>query len=233
MSKERLQKILAQAGVASRRGAEQLIAQGRVSVDGQVVTEPGTQADPRAQVIAVDGKRLAAKERLEYWMLNKPTGVVSTASDPQGRPTVVDLLPPDAKGRLYPVGRLDQDSEGLVLLTNHGELAQRLMHPKYQIAKRYLVWVQGRPSARTLEALRQGVELDGDTSAPAQGGPEDRRQQKLQAQLYAHRRQETRDQTHVPRGGAPGAAPQAGGPGAPEAGLLAARASQTPGTRRN
>ncbi|MCF8034653.1 MAG: rRNA pseudouridine synthase [Desulfarculaceae bacterium] len=170
MASERLQKILAQAGVASRRAAEDIILAGRVAVDGQVVRQLGTTADPAEQKITLDGKPLPAAEKKQYWLLNKPTGVVSTVDDPQGRPTVRGLLPSEADARLYPVGRLDFNSEGLMLLTNDGELAQRLMHPRHQVAKRYLVWVEGRPGQRALEALRKGVEISGQKTAPAKVG---------------------------------------------------------------
>ncbi|BEQ14307.1 pseudouridine synthase [Desulfoferula mesophila] len=170
MAQLRLNKILAQAGVASRRGADEMIVTGRVAVDGQVVDQPGATADPAAQKITVDGKPLPPTERREYWMVNKPTGVVSTVSDPQGRRTVLSLLPPETAGRLYPVGRLDYDSEGLLLMTNDGELAQGLTHPSRQVPKRYLVWVEGRPGTVALERLRTGVEIEGGRTAPAKVG---------------------------------------------------------------
>ena len=167
MPQQRLQKILAQAGVASRRRAEQLISAGRVTVDGKVVTTLGSKADPTANAITVDGKPLPGRQKHEYWLLNKPKGVVSTASDPQGRPTVLEFLPPEAGARLYPVGRLDLDSEGLVLLTNDGALAQRLSHPRHKAPKTYKVWVEGIVGATALERLRQGVELEDGLTAPA------------------------------------------------------------------
>ncbi len=170
MVKQRLHKILAQAGVASRRAAEEMIAAGRVAVDGVVQNQPGAAADPASQRITVDGKPLPPPEVKEYWLLNKPAGLVSTVSDPQGRPTVMSRLPPEVAGRLYPVGRLDFDSEGLLLLTNDGELAQRLTHPSHQVPKRYLVWVEGRPGAAALERLRTGVELEDGPTAPAKVG---------------------------------------------------------------
>ena len=170
MPKQRLNKILAQAGVASRRTAEEMIAAGRVAVDGKVMNQPGDAADPATQKITIDGKPLPQPEHKEYWMIHKPTGVVSTVSDPQGRRTVLSLLPPEAAGRLYPVGRLDYDSEGLLLMTNDGELFQRLTHPSHQVAKRYLVWVDGRPGPAVLERLRTGVEIEGGRTAPAKVG---------------------------------------------------------------
>jgi|Deesub1362A_J573_1020465.scaffolds.fasta_scaffold01391_4 pseudouridine synthase len=169
MAQERLQKILARAGVASRRKAEELILAGRVAVDGRVVRELGTKADPARQRITVDGRPLPPPQGRRYWLVHKPRGVVSTARDPQGRPKVTDLLPPEARAaRLYPVGRLDRDSEGLVLLTNDGELAHRLMHPRYQVPKHYRVWVKGRPSPAALERLRRGVDIgEARPTAPA------------------------------------------------------------------
>lgn len=168
MTLERLHKILARAGVASRRESERLIAAGRVLVDGRVVTQPGTQADPDTQEIKVDGKPIGKPEGHQYWMVHKPPGVVCTASDPEGRPIVLDILPTDAGERLYPVGRLDMYSEGLVLLTNDGELALQLTHPRYQVPKYYRVWVEGKPSPEAIAHLRQGVNIEGGLSAPAQ-----------------------------------------------------------------
>ena len=167
MSEQRLQKILAQAGVASRRGAEEIIRAGRVRVDGVVVDQMGTKADPTRQEILVDGKPLAGREQYEYWMVHKPAGVVSTVRDPEGRTRVVDLLPAEVNARLYPVGRLDLESEGLMLLTNDGPLAHRLMHPRFQVAKNYRVWVKGFVGPEALERLRRGVPIEGGVSAPA------------------------------------------------------------------
>ncbi len=161
---ERLQKILARAGVASRRASEELIKAGRVTVDGRVVRELGARAAP-GQEVRVDGRPIAGAERRVYIMYNKPPGVVSTAVDPHGRPTVVEAVA--APERVYPVGRLDQDSEGLILLTNDGELAYRLTHPRFELERVYRVLVEGRPSPEALAKLRTGVELDGKVSAPA------------------------------------------------------------------
>jgi 23S rRNA pseudouridine2605 synthase len=163
----RLAKYLAHAGVASRRGAERLIAAGRARVDGQVVTDPARDVDESNEVVA-DGEAVRA-EPLEYHLVNKPVGVVSTARDPGGRPKVTDLV--DSRARLYPVGRLDADSSGLILLTNDGELANRLMHPRYEVDKRYRVRVKGSPSKAALAALRQGVELEDGRTAPARVRP--------------------------------------------------------------
>ena len=160
----RLVKYLAHAGVASRRAAEKLIADGKVSVGGEVVTNPATDVDERSAV-AVDGRRVEPEPR-EVHALNKPPGVVSTARDTHGRPTVVELV--RSPRRLYPVGRLDADTTGLILLTNDGELADLLTHPRYGVEKVYRARVQPkRVSARALRALREGVELDDGRTAPA------------------------------------------------------------------
>lgn len=154
----RLQKVLAAAGVGSRRACEDLIAAGRVEVDGAVVTELGRRVDPAAAVIRVDGERVASSPELIYLALNKPRGVVATMADPQGRPTVADLVG-ERRDRLFHVGRLDADTEGLLLLTNDGELANRLAHPRYEVPKTYLADVPG-PVPRDLgRRLRAGVEL--------------------------------------------------------------------------
>jgi 23S rRNA pseudouridine2605 synthase len=155
--RERLQKVLAQAGHGSRRTGEELIAQGRVTVNGQVATL-GDRADPVVDVIALDGERIHTNTDLVYLLLNKPIGVVTTASDPEGRPTVLDLVPPQP--RVFPIGRLDQDTSGLLLLTNDGELAHRVAHPRYQVPKTYMVQVLGPVSKQQLRTLATGVELE-------------------------------------------------------------------------
>ena len=165
MSAERLQKVLASAGIASRRDCEEYIAAGRVMVNGKVVRIPGTRVDPEHDEILVDGKPIGTVHRRTYVMLHKPSGVVSTTDDPQGRPTVVDLV--DLEQRLFPVGRLDFDSEGLLLLTDDGELTQKLTHPSYQVEKAYRVLLTEAPSPNALRAWRTGVELDGVQTAPA------------------------------------------------------------------
>lgn len=194
---ERLQKILAHAGVSSRRAAEEMIAAGRVRVNGQVVTEMGVRANPLTDRIEVDGKPIAASPTgkpdtdFTYIVLNKPLGVVSTAKDPQGRQTVLDLVgatkdderrPPIKSGssnprplrrspaihnRIYPVGRLDVDSTGLILLTNDGDLTFRLTHPRFGVEKEYRALVRGIPNADALKRLREGVEIEGEMTAPA------------------------------------------------------------------
>ena len=155
----RLQKVLAKAGVGSRRAAEELIAEGRVSVDGQVVTEFGRRVDPATAVIHVDGIRVVVRDDLVHLALNKPRGVHTTMSDERGRPCVGDYLR-DRRDRLFHVGRLDADTEGLLLLTNDGDLAHRLMHPSYQVLKTYLAEVTGRVPRNLGRTLRDGVELD-------------------------------------------------------------------------
>lgn len=156
---ERLQKILSQAGVASRRHAEELIAEGRVQVNGKIVTELGTKADPERDHIRVDGKLLRGAERLRYFVLNKPRGYVTTVSDPEGRPTVMAFFAKAAE-RLYPVGRLDYQSEGLLLVTNDGDLANKLTKAASGVEKTYLVKVSGRPTEEELDQLREGVNID-------------------------------------------------------------------------
>jgi len=166
MSAERLQKIIAAAGIASRRKAEELITGGLVSVNGQIVTELGSKADPERDHIRVRGKLLHGAERHVYLLMNKPKGYVTTVKDPEGRPTVMDLLR-GIHARVYPVGRLDYASEGLLLLTNDGDLAHRLTHPSFGIEKEYLAEVEGQPSAAVVRRLRRGVELDDGVTAPA------------------------------------------------------------------
>jgi 23S rRNA pseudouridine2605 synthase len=162
MPAERLQKIIAAAGVASRRKAEELIAAGRVAVNGKTVTELGAKADPGLDHIKVDGKLLRGVERRVTLLLNKPRGYVSTASDPQGRPTVLHLVR-GAGARLYPVGRLDFHSEGLLLLTNDGELANLLTRASSHVPKTYLVKISGKPTEDALRRLRAGVILPART----------------------------------------------------------------------
>jgi len=160
----RLQKIIAAAGVASRRGAEDLLRAGRVSVNDRPA-KLGESADPERDVVAVDGKTLR-EEIHAYWMVNKPRGVLTTVRDTHGRPTVVDLLP-DRSLRLFPVGRLDRDTEGLVLLTNDGELAHVLLHPSFESEREYQATVAGRVAQRTLRRLAAGVPLEDGVTAPA------------------------------------------------------------------
>ncbi|MFP6638873.1 MAG: pseudouridine synthase [Myxococcota bacterium] len=163
----RLQKLLAAAGFSSRRGAEELIRAGRVTVNGRRAGV-GDRADPSRDEVALDGERIRP-ERPLYWVLNKPTGVVTTVRDPHGRSTVMQFLP-EGLGRIHPVGRLDRDSSGLLLMTNDGELTQQLLHPSRESEKEYRVHVKGELEPRTLERLRRGVRLDDGPSAPVHVG---------------------------------------------------------------
>jgi 23S rRNA pseudouridine2605 synthase len=163
MPAERLQKIIAAAGLASRRKAEELIAGGLVSVNGQTVTELGSKAYPERDHIKVNGKLLKSPERHVYILLHKPKGYVTTLSDPEGRPTVLDLVR-GIGSRVYPVGRLDYASEGLLLLTNDGQLAQKLTHASSHVPKTYLVKVSGKPGKEQIEKLRRGVSLPRETT---------------------------------------------------------------------
>lgn len=158
MPVERLQKILAAAGIASRRKAEEIIAAGRVTLNGNLVTEQGTKADPQIDAIAVDGKPINRAQPFVYFLLNKPKGYVTTVNDPEGRPTVMGLLGKVNK-RVYPVGRLDYASEGLLLMTNDGALAQKLTKAGSHISKTYLVKVSGKPSEQAIQKLRAGVSI--------------------------------------------------------------------------
>jgi len=177
---ERLQKILASAGVASRRKAEELILEGRVQVNGKVIRELGTRHNPERDHIKVDGKLLRGPERRRYYMLNKPRGYVTTLDDPQGRPTVIDLLASPKRGprpehvRLYPVGRLDYLSEGLLLMTNDGELANSLSKASAGVEKTYLVKVSGVPDEPALEQIRRGIAIDRGRLNDVRAGRRDR-----------------------------------------------------------
>ena len=164
----RLNKILSVYGIASRRAAEVLIEQGRVEVNGRVITEQGSKADPETDDIRVDGRRLKAQPRKRHLLLYKPRGVVSTRTDPQRRRTVTDLVAgAGISGYFYPVGRLDFDSEGLIILTNDGELAERVTHPRYELERTYEALVEGVPDERDLDRLRRGITIDGRRTLPA------------------------------------------------------------------
>jgi len=162
---ERLQKALARAGLGSRRMAEILIEAGRVTIDGRVA-ELGNRVDADTQEIRVDGKLVPAAPSAVYFLLNKPTGVITTADDPHGRPTVVEMI--DTEVRIFPIGRLDMATEGLLILTNDGRLAHLLTHPSVGIEKEYLVRVEGDPSPSSIRRLREGIELEDGVTAPAQ-----------------------------------------------------------------
>ena len=169
MAKSRLQKILSTAGISSRRASEALILEGRVTVNGVPVTELGSKADPDADDIRVDGRRVKIAQARRYILMYKPRGYITSRSDPQQRPTVIDLL---AKGGVrdyvYPVGRLDYESEGLLLLTSDGELAERLMHPSHEVEREYQARVLGVPDRHTVERLSKGIVLDGRRTSPAE-----------------------------------------------------------------
>jgi len=164
---ERLQKFMARCGVASRRNCENIIKQGRVMVNGEIVRTMGIKINPNTDVVRVDGKVISPEKEHVYILLNKPAGYITSVTDPQGRPTVLDLID-KIDNRIYPVGRLDYESEGLLLLTNDGELAYYLTHPKYEIEKQYKVVVVGNPDERDIEILRKGVDIGGYITWPAQ-----------------------------------------------------------------
>ncbi len=163
---ERLQKVMAHAGVASRRKSEEIIKQGRVRVNGQIVTELGTKVDPDNDLIEVDGSSISREEEV-YLVLNKPVGYITTVDDPRGRQTVLDLIK-GVSQRIYPVGRLDYDTSGLLLLTNDGKLTYLMTHPSHMIEKTYRVEVSGHPGDRDLKKLMEGVELKDGVTAPAE-----------------------------------------------------------------
>ena len=165
---ERLQKLIAQAGICSRREAEKIISVGRVTVDGKIITELGAKADPSKNKIRVDGKLLHFGAEKIYLLLNKPRGYVSTAKDERGRKTVLDLLGENFSERVYPVGRLDLNSEGLLLLTNDGDLTNALIHPRFEVSKTYRAKISGVVTEEKLDKLRAGIELDDGLTAPAE-----------------------------------------------------------------
>lgn len=163
----RLQKFLARAGVASRRGSEDLMTAGRVSVNGRVVTELGSKVDPKVDTVCVDGREVHLEDGSVYLMLYKPKGYLTTMDDPQGRPCVAQLVPRDLYPGLYPVGRLDKDTTGLLLFTTDGDMGQHLLHPKHHVDKTYQAHVDGVPGAEEIQALRDGIMLDDGLTAPA------------------------------------------------------------------
>lgn len=166
--RERLQKILSGAGIASRRAAEAYISEGRVSVNGETVTELGTKADPHVDDIRVDGRRIKPATRRVYILMYKPRGYITSRSDPQKRPTVIDLLSKGGvRDYVYPVGRLDYESEGLLLLTSDGDLAARLTHPSHEVEREYHARVRGVPDRHAIERLAKGIMLEGRKTAPA------------------------------------------------------------------
>lgn len=181
---ERLQKIIARFGIASRREAEKLILASRVRLNGEIVTELGIKADPQCDRIEVDGKLISQEQPPEkvYILLHKPVAVICTRCDPQGRKTVLDLLPQHYH-HLYPVGRLDYNSSGALLLTNDGDFANCLTHPRHHISKIYEVWVRGQPDRDTLQNWRNGIELDGTLTLPCQVNVMERRADRTQLQI--------------------------------------------------
>ncbi len=164
----RLQRFLARAGVASRRGSENLMTAGRVTVNGEVVTELGSKVDPRCDVVAVDGREVSLSDEHVYLVLNKPRGCLSTMRDPHGRPCVARLVPTTRYPGLYPVGRLDFDTTGLLLFTTNGDAGQRMLHPSMHVWKHYVALVRGIPTNQELERLRAGVIIDGEQAQPAE-----------------------------------------------------------------
>lgn len=162
----RINKFLAEAGLTSRRGADEMIAAGRVAVNGVTVTSMGLHVDPETDEVKVDGVRVRHKSNLEYWIMNKPTGYLTTVRDPFGRPTVMDLLPP-LETRVYPVGRLDLDTSGLLFFTNDGDLALALTHPRHLVEKVYRAKVRGIPPKDVIRALEEGIRLQDGMTAPA------------------------------------------------------------------
>src|SRR6056297_645160 len=162
---ERLQKVMAHAGVASRRKSEEIIAEGRVKVNGEIVTEMGFKVDPEQDEIVVDGE-LISEEKKRYILLNKPEGYITTVSDPEERATVMDLLP-DLKQRVYPAGRLDYDSSGLLILTNDGELTYKLTHPKKEVDKKYFVRAEGKIGREDFKKFEEGMVIDGRRTSEA------------------------------------------------------------------
>lgn len=165
--KERLQKIIAKAGICSRRAAETLIRAGKVSVDGKVVTEMGVKVDHRVQKVIADRVHVRFTEKKVYVLLNKPEGYITTMDDPQGRPLVTSLIK-GVQERVYPVGRLDVETKGALILTNDGDLAQQIQHPSFEVKKTYVARIQGKPTADEIKMLESGVELEGKITAPAQ-----------------------------------------------------------------
>ncbi len=163
---ERIQKVIARAGIASRREAEKLISEGRVTLNGKVVEELGTKVDTDKDYIKVNGKLITRPEPKAYLILFKPRGYVTTTSDPEGRPTIMELLE-RVKGRVFPVGRLDYDTEGLILCTNDGDLAHRLQHPSREVPKTYFAKVEGVPTLEEITKLRKGIKLEDGMTAPA------------------------------------------------------------------
>jgi len=189
----RLNKFLSKAGITSRREADKMIAEGRVQVNGEVIQILGYKIDDEKDCVDLDGKRVKSDKGLTYLLLNKPSGYLVTLKDPFKRPTIMSLLP-QMKRRIFPVGRLDFDSEGLLLLTNNGELAYRLMHPRYKVRKEYLLTVKGKPDPSSLSSIKKGIYLDGKKTAPAKITQiaSSQKRSHLRVEIYEGRKRELR-----------------------------------------
>ena len=182
---EKLHKYMASCGVASRRKSEALILEGVVEVNGEKITSLGHRIDPSKDIVKVKGKKIQLPEEKYYYMFFKPEGYLTTAYDPEGRPTIFDLLP-ELKGKVNPVGRLDRDTEGLLFLTNDGEFAFRLTHPKFEVKKTYRVIVQGELTPRAIRTLETGVKLEDGLTAPAKVSIVERRHRKTLVEITIH-----------------------------------------------
>ena len=183
--KMRLEKFLSESGIASRRDAKQYITAGRVSVNSEKVLIPGTHIAPQQDEITFDGKPIRGKPKQIYLMLNKPAGYVTTVRDERGRPTVMALVP-DISERIYPVGRLDLDTEGLLLMTNDGDFAHRILHPSHEIQKTYIAWVEGQPNRREIQRMREGIEIEEGVVTSAKVNQTERREGQTQFKVVIH-----------------------------------------------
>ena len=181
----RLEKFLSESGIASRRDAKRYISAGRVTVNSQRVLIPGTHIAPRQDKITLDGRPVRGKPRQIYLMLNKPAGYITTVRDERGRPTVMALVR-DISERIYPVGRLDFDTEGLLLMTNDGDFAHRILHPSYEIQKTYIAWVEGQPDQREIQRLQEGVEIEEGVTTSAQVNQVGKREGRTQFKIVIH-----------------------------------------------
>ena len=181
----RLEKFLSESGIASRRDAKKYISDGRVSVDGERVLIPGTHIDPQNAEITLDGELIRGKPKQIYLMLNKPAGYVTTVRDERGRPTVMELVS-DISQRIYPVGRLDLDTEGLLLMTNDGDFAHRILHPSYETQKTYIAWVEGKPNQRAIQRLWEGIEIEEGTITSAKVSQIGKRKGQTQFRVIIH-----------------------------------------------
>ena len=181
----RLEKFLSESGIASRRDAKKYISAGRVCVNGERVLIPGTHIDPQRTEITFDGSPICGKPKRIYLMLNKPAGYVTTVRDERGRPTVMTLVS-DISERIYPVGRLDLNTEGLLLMTNDGDFAHRILHPSHEIQKTYIAWVEGHPNQQAIQRLREGIEIEGGITASARVNQIGRREGQTQFKVVIH-----------------------------------------------